>query len=114
MSVFSEKHFSQVDRAGMLLSDQIVTKNVRFRKSSVGYVTDWHVSSDPTLIVVQSGVLRITLQNGEYKDFAQGDMFIASDALPSGVEFESKKHGHKAEVLGTNSFSAIHIKLGQL
>ncbi len=64
--------------------------------------------------LVQEGVLRITLQSGEFKDFTQGNSFIAADALPDGVKFDSKKHGHKAEVIGTNSFSALHIKLVSL
>lgn len=110
-SVFSEIQYVQYDRVGMLLSDQIGAKNFRLRESAVGYTTQWHLSGDPTLISILKGTLRITLQNNNHIDFKAGEVFIAADNLPQGVVFDSKIHGHKAEVIGEESLYAFHIKL---
>ena len=51
----------------MLLSEQIAAKNFRLRESLVGYKTKWHLSGDPTLILIQQGILRVTLQNNQFE-----------------------------------------------
>lgn len=114
ISVFSTSDYPKVRKGGMILTDRISAENLRIRESNEGYKSDWHVAGDPTLIVVTQGRLRITLRNGEFKDFSTGDMFIARDYLPHEVPFNDNIHGHKAEVIGTERFQAIHIKLEQL
>ena len=109
-SVFSKETFPRHDRNGMILTDRIEALNLRVRESASGYSTDWHVAGDPTLIIVQQGILRITLRNGESRDFVVGDQFIAKDYLPDSVEFNDN-HGHKAEALGKERLRAVHIKL---
>jgi len=111
VSIFTEISYIKNVRAGMLLSDQIGAKNFRFRESQAGYSTDWHLAGDPTLLIIQKGILRITLQSGAYKDFNSGEMFIASDYLPKNVAFDASIHGHKAAVIGDDALLAIHIKL---
>jgi hypothetical protein len=95
----------------MLLSDRIPGQYFRLRESLPGYSTDWHLSGDPTLIIIQKGILRISLQNGIYKDFKSGDMFIAADNLPENIVFDPNIHGHRAEVFGDETLLAVHIKL---
>lgn len=111
ISVFSEEEFEVTQRGGMFLTDQIACKNFRFRKSAIGYQTNFHVSGDETLIIIQKGSLKIELQNGDYKIFGAGDSFIAKDNLPENSAFDSTIHGHKALVYGDESLQAIHIKL---
>ena len=111
ISYFNEITFKKNDRNGMLLTDRIPAQNFRLRESMPGYFTDWHLSGDPTLIIIQKGILRISLQNGIYKDFKSGDMFIAADNLPENIVFDSKIHGHRAEVFGDETLLAVHIKL---
>lgn len=110
-SVFSEEIVEQEIRGGMVLSPRIATQSLRFRESEPGYTTDWHLAGDATLIIIQQGVLRITLQNGAYKDFKAGDKFIAKDTLPEGITFDASKHGHKAAVIGMEVLKAVHVKL---
>lgn len=112
VSVFSEEVYPQHTRGGMVLTDRIETQNLRLRESAPGYQTDWHVAGDPTLIIIQQGILRISLQDESYKDFIPGDAFIAKDYLPEGLDFEASIHGHRAEVLGMETLKAVHIKLG--
>ena len=87
ISVFSEESYEQIMRGGMILTDRINAQNLRLRMSEPGYSTDWHVAGDATLIIIQKGTLRITLQNNEYKDFTTGDSFIAKDYLPQEINF---------------------------
>lgn len=111
ISVFSEQTFLEEQRGGMLLTDRIDAQNLRLRQSDIGYQTDWHIAGDPTLIVIQKGVLRIMLRNGDFRDFKSGDLFIARDYLPKEIEFDGAIHGHKTKIIGNESLSAIHIKL---
>jgi quercetin dioxygenase-like cupin family protein len=111
ISIFSEVDFDVTQRGGLFLTQQIASKNFRLRKSDVGYTTDFHMSGDPTYIIILKGVLKIELQNGEYKLFSKGESFIAQDNIPQGVVFNSRIHGHKASVEGNDSLEAIHIKL---
>ena len=109
--VFSETDFEVDQRGGMFLTDQIASKNFRIRKSDVGYATEFHLSGDPTLLIILKGTLKIELQNGDFKTFSTGNYFIAKDNLPENVLFDNKIHGHKASVEGNEILEAIHIKL---
>lgn len=111
ISIFSEDDFEMLQRGGMFLTEQIASKNLRIRKSDVGYETDFHLSGDPTLIIILKGTLKIELQNGEFKTFSAGNTFIAKDNLPENMVFDNKIHGHKASVIGNETLEAIHIKL---
>ena len=112
VSIFSEESHPQTIRGEMVLTDRIEAQNLRLRKSTPGYSADWHVAGDATLIIIQKGVLRLSLRNGEYKDFKAGDSFIAKDYLPEGITFDTNLHGHKSEVIGNEELMATHIKLG--
>jgi hypothetical protein len=111
ISIFKATFFEKSNRGGLIISDQIGAKNFRLRESSIGYATDWHLAGDPTMIIIQKGVLRISLRNGQYQDFKAGEVFIAADNLPKGIDFNNNIHGHKAEVIGNEMLVAAHIKL---
>ena len=95
----------------MVLSPRINCSSLRLRQSKPGYVTDWHVAGEPVLIIIQQGTLRISLHNGERRDFGVGDAFIAADQLPDDVAFDPELHGHIAKVVSETTLQAIHIKL---
>lgn len=111
ISIFSKDDFEMHQRGGMFLTEQIASKNFRIRKSDTGYETEFHLSGDPTLLIILKGSLKIELQNGDYKIFSAGDNFIAKDNLPENIIFDNKIHGHKAIVIGKETLEAIHIKL---
>jgi hypothetical protein len=110
-SVFNDVVYSLEDYNGLFITDRIDALNFRHRMSDVGYFSSWHVAGDPTLIIVRSGILRIGLRNGEYKDFGAGDMFIAQDYLQADESFDDQIHGHTAELVGDQVLLAVHIKL---
>lgn len=98
----------------MFITDRIDALNFRHRASEPGYFSSWHVAGDPTLIIIRSGILRMTLRNGEYRDFKAGDLFIAQDHLQVGEVFDEKYHGHTAELIGDERLLAVHIKLASI
>jgi len=112
-SVFTEQVLSLSDYNGLFITPRIDALNFRHRLSKPDYVSDWHVAGDPTLIIIRTGTLRLTLRNGEYKDFSAGDMFIAEDRLQAEEVFDENIHGHRATVIGQKILTAVHIKLSQ-
>lgn len=111
ISIFEEVNFEVQQRGGLFLTNQIISRNFRIRKSNVGYATDFHLAGDATFIAILKGILKIELQNGKSKIFSAGDCFIAQDNLPENIVFNNKIHGHKASVVGDQILQAIHIKL---
>lgn len=110
-SVFENRTFTKENRGGLVISPRIEAHNFRIRESEVGYKANWHVAGDPTFIAIQHGTLRITLRDKSFFNFGPGDSFIAADYLPDGMSFDKDKHGHQAEVIGSELLKAIHIKL---
>lgn len=94
-----------------LLSGQMDAVNFRLRTSPAGYLSDWHVAGDPTLLVILAGQVKIELRSGESKVFGTGDMFVAEDFLTEDTQFSETDHGHRAEVIGTDALKALHLKL---
>ena len=113
-STFSELTFSLADYNGLFITDRMDALNFRHRMSKLGYFSTWHVAGDPTLIIVRSGILRISLRTGEYRDFKAGEMFIARDRLQLCEVFDDKIHGHTAELIGDEVLLAVHIKLSEI
>lgn len=113
LSQFGSQEFSLAGEPWRQLSEQQTAENFRLRQSSADYSSNFHVAGDPTLLVILSGSVRITLRSGEYREFSSGAMFIAEDYLRTGVEFEADVHGHMASVVGGNSLSVLHLKLAR-
>lgn len=112
-SIFKDVKYSIEDYNGLFITERVDALNFRHRLSKPGYFSSWHVAGDPTLIIVRAGILRMTLRNGEYRDFAAGDMFIAQDYLQENETFDDQIHGHTAELIGDENLLAVHIKLAK-
>jgi len=113
-SIFTDVRYSLADYNGLFITDRMDALNFRHRASEPGYFSRWHVAGDPTLIIIRAGTLRMTLRNGEYRDFSAGDMFIAQDRLQVGELFDDNIHGHTAELIGDETLLAVHIKLAEI
>lgn len=113
-STFNDVQYSVQDYNGLFITDRMDALNFRHRMSEPGYFSSWHVAGDPTLIIVRSGILRIALRNGDYRDFKAGDIFIAQDRLQENEVFDSNIHGHTAELIGDDVLLALHIKLAEI
>ncbi len=93
-----------------MLSEQQSALNFRLRSSAAGYQSDWHVAGDPTLLLIQTGIIEIELRDGSLKRFSAGEMFVAQDYLEEGIEF-TELLGHRARVIGQQTLNALHLKL---
>ncbi len=113
-SFFEKEEVPLQGSPARMLSEQIDAVNFRLRTSDDSYASNWHVAGDPTLLIILNGGMRIELRNGESREFSAGDMFIAADYLNSNVTFDDDIHGHRADVIGKETFSAIHLKLEHL
>lgn len=113
-SYFVDQQYSLEDYGGLFISSRQQALNFRHRMSEPCYFSDWHLAGDPTLILIRAGILRIGLQDGSYRDFAAGDVFIAQDNLSSEIHFDTSIHGHRARVIGDQPLVALHIKLSSI
>ena len=113
-SVFNDVQHTVEDYNGLFITERMTALNFRHRVSEPGYFSSWHVAGDPTLIIIRSGILRITLRNGDYRDFIAGDLFIAQDRLQKNEAFNHEVHGHTAELIGDQILLAVHIKLAAI
>ena len=111
-SYFSYRDIALSGSSARMLSDQQAAVNFRLRTSESGYVADWHVAGDPTLLIVLQGCLELSLRDGASVEIGPGQLFIAEDYLKDGVDF-SGQHGHKARVVGGDTFKALHLKLSK-
>lgn len=111
-SVFSTLEIELSGEISRQLSGQISAVNFRLRRS-VDYSADFHVAGDPTLLIVLSGTMRITLPSGDSKDFSVGDIYIAEDYLAPDATFEKGVHGHSAKTIGEIPYNALHLKLSR-
>ncbi|PCK07233.1 MAG: hypothetical protein COA42_15375 [Alteromonadaceae bacterium] len=110
-SYFSARTYDLSGDQERMLSEQIPALNFRLRQSGASYASGFHVAGDPTLLIMLKGRLKIELRNGEACEFSAGEMFIAEDYLAAGVVFDELVHGHRAEVLGGDEISVLHLKL---
>ena len=110
-SFFSTREIALNGSPLRMLSEQQKCVNFRLRHSETTYSSDWHVAGDPTLLIILKGKIRIALRNGATKEFSAGEVFIAEDYLLPNVIFDNTIHGHRAEVIGKEDLSALHLKL---
>lgn len=110
-SYFSARTYDLSGDQARMLSEQIPALNFRLRQSDASYASGFHVAGDPTLLIILTGKIKIELRNGEACEFCAGEMFIAEDYLAAGVVFDDCVHGHRAEVLGCDDISVLHLKL---
>lgn len=110
-SVWSERNWPTEPRGGLVLTPRIGCSSLRLRTSKPGYVSDWHVAGDATLIIVQRGGLGLELRDASTREFLPGEAFIAADRLDDGQAFDDTLHGHRARVISDENLEAVHIKL---
>lgn len=112
-STFSVREVALHGDSFRMLSEQQNCINFRLRQSESTYSSDWHVAGDSTLLVILKGIMRIELRNGDTKEFTAGAHFIAEDYLLPDVVFDNTIHGHRAEAVGTEDLSVLHLKLSK-
>src|SRR5690606_5926883 len=70
-----------------VLSGILPATGIQFRRSPVGFKSDFHCTGAPQWLFVLSGTMEIGLQDGTLRRFGPGDHFLSADTLPPGAAF---------------------------
>ncbi len=82
----------------------------QFRRSPVGFKSDFHCTTHPQWLVVLQGQMEIGLQDGTVRVFGPGQGFYSNDTLPAGAVFDAALHGHCSRQLGDEPLETLFIR----
>ena len=83
---------------------------VQFRRSPVGFASDFHCTTTPQWLIVLQGRMEIGLQDGSTRVFGPGECFYSNDTLPPGATFDAKLHGHRSRLLGDDALVTLFVR----
>lgn len=92
------------------LSAPMPASNMQWRKSPIGFRSEFHVTTQAQWVFVLQGQMEIGLQDGTAKVFKAGEHFFSADVLPEGVVFDDKVHGHRSRQLGDEALVTVFIR----
>lgn len=93
-----------------MLSPVLPAKGCQFRRSPVGFSSQFHCTTEPQWLFVLSGEMQIGLQDGSTRHFKAGEHFYSADTLPDGASFDPKIHGHCSRQIGSAPLVTLFIK----
>ena len=93
-----------------VLSGILPASGIQFRRSPVGFRSDFHCTGAPQWLFVLSGTMEIGLQDGSSRRFGPGDHFLSADTLPPGVTFDPSLHGHRSAQVGDSPLVTLFVK----
>ncbi len=82
----------------------------QFRRSPVGFRSDFHCTDNPQWVFILGGVMEIVLQDGSARIFNPGDSFYSADLLPPGARFDAAVHGHWSRQLGPEPLRTLFVR----
>ena len=83
---------------------------VQFRRSPVGFASDFHCTTTPQWLIVLQGRMEIGLQDGSTRVFGPGECFYSNDTLPAGATFDAQRHGHRSRLLGDEALVTVFVR----
>jgi oxalate decarboxylase/phosphoglucose isomerase-like protein (cupin superfamily) len=92
------------------LSKWMPAQGVQLRQSPVGFMSEFHVSSNAQWVFILQGRMEIGLQDGSCKVFAAGEHFFSADLLPEGAAFDPKVHGHCSRQVGEEALVTVFVR----
>ena len=92
------------------LSALMASGGCQFRRSPVGFASDFHCTTTPQWLVVLQGRMEIGLQDGSTRVFGPGEYFYSNDTLPAGVTFDPKLHGHCSRQAGDMPLVTMFVR----
>jgi hypothetical protein len=94
-----------------MLSGILPASGIQFRRSPVGFKSDFHCTGVPQWLFVLSGTMEIGLQDGSVRHFVAGEHFLSADTLPPGATFDPSRHGHRSAQVGDSPLVTLFVKL---
>ena len=82
----------------------------QFRRSPVGFASDFHCTTTPQWLVVLQGRMEIGLRDGSARVFGPGECFYSNDTLPAGAAFDAALHGHRSRLLGDEPLVTLFVR----
>ncbi len=82
----------------------------QWRRSPVGFKSDFHCTTTPQWLVVIQGRMEIGLQDGSTRVFGPGEYFYSDDTLPAGASFDPQWHGHCSRQVGDEPLVALFVR----
>ena len=97
--------------AAAALSGVLPATGIQFRRSPVGFKSEFHCTGAPQWLFVLSGTMEIGLQDGTARRFGPGEHFLSADTLPAGAIFDPTLHGHRSAQVGDEPLVTLFVKL---
>jgi hypothetical protein len=92
------------------LSPLAASSGFQFRQSPVGFHSTFHCTTTPQWLVVLSGAMEISLQDGTVRVFSAGERFYSNDTLPADATFDAKLHGHRSRQIGDQPLVTMFVR----
>lgn len=92
------------------LSALMASGGCQFRRSPVGFRSDFHCTTTPQWLVVLRGRMEIGLQDGSTRVFGPGECFYSNDTLPAGATFDATLHGHRSRQVGDEPLVTLFVR----
>jgi hypothetical protein len=92
------------------LSAPCPAKSVQFRRSPVGFRSEFHCTTHPQWTCILAGQMEIILRDGSRRLFSAGEFFYSNDLLPENTVFDPERHGHKSRQVGDGTLVTLFIK----
>lgn len=96
--------------AAAALSSLAPSSGHQFRKSPVGFRSQFHCTTIAQWLIVLQGAMEIGLQDGSSRIFKAGQCFYSNDTLPQGAEFDAKLHGHWSGQVGDEPLVTVFVR----
>ena len=93
-----------------LLSGRLPASAIQFRRSPVGFTSEFHCTPTPQWVFVLAGTMEIGLQDGTVRRFAPGEHFFSADTLPENAVFDPSVHGHRSAQVGDEPLETLFIR----
>jgi len=82
----------------------------QLRSSPVGFRSSFHCTTDPQWVIILSGQMEISLQDGSARVFGPGQHFYSADVLPEGQAFDATRHGHWSRQVGPDPLQTLFVR----
>lgn len=93
-----------------MLSPVLPASGCQLRQSPVGFRSQFHCTTEEQWLVVLSGEMKISLQDGSSRNFKAGEHFYSADLLPKGASFDPTVHGHWSCQVGEQPLVTMFVK----
>jgi hypothetical protein len=98
--------------AQAMLSSLFASGGYQFRRSPVGFRSQFHCTPNPQFVFILSGKMEIGLRDGSSRVFNPGEHFFSADTVPAGVAFDPDLHGHWSRQVGDSPLETLFVRAG--